>query len=210
MEAIIAALELVHAEQVGEGRHRDVYRLGDQAVTILKPQLRKDYKLFSVMFPAKLYGLLKYGSADLNKTEEENYRALRAALPREQHGMLTHIHKTGTFNGASYSVSDLVLNADGSVAQPLCRHGPVRDKGFWEQLASLERTLSERVIPYWEINEHDVVVQRTENGAQPKLVDYKRMGQRTYVFQPHLLFPKAIVGKIRRKFLRLKLFYQDE
>ena len=63
--------------KIGEGRFREAYQVGDSVVKVMKRKVHKNYGLFSIDYPARLYIRWKFGINDYNQYEHLIFRQKR-------------------------------------------------------------------------------------------------------------------------------------
>jgi len=197
-------LNLFPEDKIGEGRYREVYRVGKTAVKLIKPFIRKNYGVFSVDLPTNAYTKIKFGVEDFNLVEYENYRNLIQSVPRELRRNFADIYWTGVLNGRSASVSDLVCDCDGNLSKNLGSFGRVEDDFFWERMEMLEKELLRNPVTLLDIRAENIMVKNDGRNLVPVFVDYKRCGAQSYTFQPWLISKEQQKKKIARRFRRLR------
>ena len=185
------------------GKYRDVYHCKQFVVKFLKPYMRK----LGLPIPTSWYTLMKYGLKDLHKYEYKNSIRVRDSLPdlRDNFARIIEVRKIA---GKNASVSEAVLNQDGSLAPSLRAFGTVDDEGFWRQMDTIEDALLEQNIPLLDIQPGNFVVQQTDTEVKPVFIDYKRLGVRMYHYQFGLRGRDGIKHKIQRRFNRLRDRFQ--
>jgi len=199
---------IVLEEKIGEGQHREVFRSGNLAVKILKPFRLKQRWLRTVRLPLQIYIQTKYAIEDFNQHEQENYWRLAGFIPRDSSTLFNRIYWAGYYEGQSISISDLVLNDDGSFAKSLAKSGVILDTKFWNGLDEIETLLLSRKMFFIGINDDNVLVQ-TKNGVQqPVLVDYKWLGREAYPCQFWLRWEIGLRRKLKSKFQRMRDLYK--
>jgi hypothetical protein len=111
---------------------------------------------------------------------------------------------------------ELAKNSDGTPAKRLKDYGPIpiSDTMFWNRMGILEKMLIEWKIPFFGINDENVLVREYRElniGCEkyPIVADLKRFGKRTNAFQFQTLFTEGIEAKIRRAFERLRKEHQQ-
>lgn len=197
-------------KKIGEGRYREIFRVGDEALKLMKPYVRKDYGLFHVNFPAELYTKHKFGISDFNRFEYESYMGFIERIPKEFRGMFSRVHSFGRHNNRSFSLSDLVVNSDNEISKPLSEYGQVDNLKFWEKITRLEEMLVSEKVPLLDIRGENIVVREEKGELTPVVIDFKRYGRRTYPMQIWLLSEQKLIGKMRRRFQRLKEMYKPD
>jgi hypothetical protein len=194
-------------KKIGEGRFREAYRVGDTVVKIMKPYVCKNYGLFTIRYPARLYIRCKFGINDFNAFEYEQYKRLQSQFPKDLQGTFAKLYGTVGPFGNSISIAELVKSANGEPSKTLACHGKVKDSRFWEQLGALEQFLLDESIPLMDIRAENILVKELpDEKIIPVLIDYK-CGRRMYPFQPDLWFPSRIRAKIERRFVRIRENY---
>jgi len=200
--------DLSQVAKIGEGRYRKVFRVGNKALKVLRPFVRKDYGLFHVNFPTELYTKYKFGIADFNQFEYEMYHEFIERISPELRNKFSQIHEIGKSNGKSVSLSDLVVNSNGNLAKTLSQYGIVDNPDFWRQIDKLEQVLVHEEIPIIDIRGENIMVREVDGESVPILVDFKRYGRRTYPVQIWLFSKQQLVKKMKRRFQRLRDQYK--
>lgn len=196
-------------DKIGGGRHREVYRYCNLAVKVLKPYVVKDYGLFSIATPTKLFSLYKVGSLDLNRVEYENYQKLISQVPEGVMDSFAKIFEISGNEGESISIGELVVNSNGTLSQTLEQYGGVKSPRFWERIKDLEQLFLSKDIPYFDIRPKNILVKEFENrDSIPVLVDYDAIGTRAFLFQINLLLKSERARKIKRRFSRIREKYK--
>lgn len=196
--------------KIGEGKFREVYQYENRAIKILKPYIRKDYGLFHINIPIHLYTKFKFGIADFNEFEYNNYRKIIDQVPSDIKDSFAEVFEVRQHQGDSLSINELVVNVDGSVSKALKQYGMVRNSGFWERLGKLEEFFLNKGISYLDIKPGNILVKELEDeNIIPVIVDYKGVGTRTYPIQFNLLIKSQISKKIKRRFSRIRNNYQS-
>ena len=188
--------------KIGEGRYRAVYRIGNRAVKIIKPFIRKYYGLFSINYSISLYTQLKFGINDFNEYEFKKYLELNEKIPAEFRDNFLHIFGTEKNNGNSISLCELILDSDGKISMPLDRETINSD--FWNRLDRLEEFLLDSEIYFMDIRPENILARELNGSFIPVIIDYKKIDRQTYPFQIWLKFRSQIENKFRRRFQRLK------
>jgi len=205
---VLQPADLEKAVKIGEGKYREVFRVDDFAIKILKPHVRKNYGLFHIDFPSYLYTKHKFGIVDFNQFEYGIFRDFIERVPVEFREMFAQIHSVGKINGKSYSLSDIVVNRDGSLSKTLTQQGELDNYDFWRQIEELEEVLTDNTIQIMDIRGENIMVQEVEGKVVPVFIDFKRYGGRTYPIQFWLLSEKQLIAKMQRRFQRLRELYQ--
>ena len=91
------------------------------------------------------------------------------------------------------------------VSKTLFEYGGIDDEQFWNMVDDLEKLFLDKKIYYLSIGPHNVCANRQADGRLiPVLVDYKRVGVRTFWHQILLYIPYFIKLKVRRRFRRMR------
>ena len=196
-------------EKIGEGRYREVYRFEDKALKILKPTVAKKYGPFKLNLPSRLYTLSQFGINNFNEFEYEIYNKFEKRVPLDFKKNFATIYEVGEIEKKSISLSELVLNEDGSLSIPLSNHTQIKDEHFWHKIDEIEKLLIKQEIMIMDIRGENLLVRETNGCKNPVLIDYKRYGKRTCLRQ--LIFSKAqLIKKINRRFQKLKELYRPK
>lgn len=204
---MVAPTDVIDAvtQKIGEGRYREVYCIDDEfALKLLKPIVGKNYFGVHVEFPAQLYTSFKFGISDFNRFEYDAYHNFSSRIPSELRSSFAHIYRAGIFHGRSASLSDLIVDEDGSVSRPLSEHGAVGDPLFWKRMDAIETMLLDEKIRLADVANHNIVVQTVNGTHIPVLVDFKRYGRRTFPFQIWLVSERQLENKMRRRFQKMR------
>ncbi len=204
LESFRVEAELTLDEKIAEGHHREVFRADPYVWKILMPYRVKRRAGRTVRLPLQAYIEQKHGIEDFNLHELENYRRLDPHIPDGLRGSFNPVHWAGRYQGHSVSLSDLVLNDDGSIARPLAQAGVILDEKFWSALDEMEVFLTRCKMFLIGINRENLLVQN-KNGVQlPVIVDYKWMGREAFPYQFWLRYETCLKQKLHRKFQRLR------
>lgn len=176
--------------KLGEGKYREVFCYKGKAVKFLKQRPNNKNKV-----------------DDFNELEYENYCNFIEKVPLKFKINFAIIEWTGKINGKSASISDLIINDDGSVARSIAETGKIKDEFFWATLEKIEDLLIDSDIPLLDIRGENIIAQKIENRFNPVFIDFKRFGANTYPFQPWLRFKYQRMKKIQRRFRRMKEIY---
>ncbi|HTB62396.1 MAG TPA: hypothetical protein VK737_02310 [Opitutales bacterium] len=195
-------------EKIGEGQFRKVFRCDPFAIKILKEVLVKKQFRGMAQLPLQPYVRKKYGIADFNRHEFEHYQLLAEILPAHLQRCFNPIHWAGHHQGLNISLSDLVLNDDGTPAQPLTRSGIIENGDFWNTLAEIEHFLLDHKLYFTGVNSDNILVRRTEGIMQPVVVDYKWLGREAYPCQFWLRSNGRLEKKLQGKFQQMRFAHQ--
>lgn len=199
---------LFAAEKIGEGQYREVFRSGPFAVKLLKKFRVRERWFHAAPRPLQPYVEEKYGIEDLNQHEFDHYRRLAEVVPAELRGNFCAVHWAGYHQGQSVSLSDLVINDDGRLAQPLAREGRILDPEFWSALDKIEMLLLDAGLFFTGINPDNLLVRKKGGVIQPVIVDYKWLGREAYPLQFWLRCRSGLVKKMSGKFRAIREGYK--
>jgi len=192
-------------EKISEGFYREVYRSNEFAVKRLRPHITKKLLFTKVRIPVSLYVLVRFAIRDLNKYEYKLYQSVISKMPSDLHKCFARVHKPIRDDKTSYSINELVLDDDGQISKTLLEYGKVNDKHFWSLINKVEKLFLQNHVYYLGISGYNICVKRRANGCLiPVLIDYKRIGIRTFWHQLPLYFPYFIRLKMRRRFQKVR------
>jgi len=191
--------------KLGEGAYRDVYRYNEFAVKKSKPHVIRKILFVRIRVPSSLYTLLRFAIWDLNDYEYKQYRSIISKTPADLHQCFAKVYEPIKDGKTRYSINQLVTDDDGQVSKTLFEYGGINDKQFWNMVDDLEKLFLDKKIYYLSIGPHNVCVNQQADGRLiPVLVDYKRIGVRTFWHQLLLYIPYFIRLKMRRRFQRMR------
>ena len=192
-------------EKISEGAYRDVYRYNEFAVKKLKPHIIRKVLFVRTRVPSSLYTLLRFAIWDLSTYEYKQYQSIISKTPADLHQCFAKVHKPIKAGKITYSIHQLVTDQDGQVSKTLFEYGGIDDEQFWNMVDDLEKLFLDKKIYYLSIGPHNVCANRQADGRLiPVLVDYKRVGVRTFWHQILLYIPYFIKLKVRRRFRRMR------
>ena len=207
MDMSTRIMEIPHelTVKIGEGAYRDVYRHTDFAVKRSKPHVVKKALFVKIPVPMSVYSLLRFGIRDLSQYEYDQYQSIISMTPARLHKFFAKVHKPIKNGKACYSINELVMDHDGQVSNTLFEYGKIEDEQFWKTLDDLENVFLDKKIYYLSIGPHNICVNKQAGGQLvPVLIDYKRIGVRTFRHQLLLYIPYFIRLKMRRRFQRMR------
>lgn len=182
------------------GRFREIFVVGDDRATVAKvprASIKKRYPFGEMSIPAAPYVLLKFGVVNVNEVDHRNYLAL-PEIVRTLYAPSTRMLK-------GVLVQERVLDFDGSpslsVDEYVAKHGRIVNKHFWEEVRCLkDLLLTERVYLLGAFyGGSNIMIKRlSPTDWRPILIDFKRLGNRSYPFQPHL----SLRSNLEKKFIR--------
>ena len=197
-------------QKISEGLYREVYRYNEFAVKKTKLYIAKKLLFIKVWIPTSLYTLVTFAIRDLNKYEYTQYQSIISKTPPDLHKCFARVFKPIEDNKTSFSINQLVIDDGGQISKTLLDYGKVNDKQFWNMIDELEKLFLENRIYYLSIGGYNICVNRQVDGRLiPVLVDYKRIGIRTFWYQLLLYFPYFMKLKMRRRFQRLREDFRD-
>jgi len=203
---ILAAL----TEKIGEGTFREVYRYNNFAIKTTKSHFTKKFLFIEVLVPTSLYILITYGIRNLSEYEYKQYQSIISKVPPDLHTCFAKVYKPLSVNKACYSINQLVIDDDGQLSKTIAEYGKVSDDHFWSVIDELETLFIEKHIYYFGIGAFNVCVKLHADGRIiPVLIDYKRIGIRTFWHQLLLHFPYFMKLKIRRRFQEMREKHRD-
>jgi len=204
----LPTFDITGANKIGEGRYRNVYRVGNVAIKTLKPSIRKDYYFFNLTYEQHWYTKHKFGIGDFNQFEYDMFTQFIEKVPPDFRNRFAHIHSVFQIEGTSHSISDLVLDSTGNVSRTLHKYGQVHSDVFWNHIDALQGVFIDEQIPLMDIRGENIMVQETSAGVFPVFIDFKRYGARTYPVHFWLSSEKQRIAKMQRKFERLRELYR--
>lgn len=182
------------------GRYRETYLVGpkkDHVAKIPKDVIEKKYRFGTVPYPSAPYTLLKFGSTNINEVDYANYQSLPEAVRKEFTPEMRMIR--------GVIVQERVVDYDGEPSLTIGEHtrkfGKVENPIFWERIEQLKRTFlaaEEPLLGVFHKGSNVMVKKVSEDEWVPVLIDFKRLGGRSYPFQPNL----QLKGEVQKKFLR--------
>jgi len=191
--------------KIGGGKYREVYRQGETAAKIVKPKWETRI--------GRMRLWIKFGTSDLNKLEKFNYDNYIASLPVVVSDYFAHITGRSCSQSGDLVICELAKNSDKTPARRLKDYGSINDLMFWNRISILEKALIEWKVPFFGINDENVLVREWRElnvgyERYPIIVDLKRCGYRTTVFQPQVQIKKGFEAKIHRAFDKLRKEYK--
>jgi hypothetical protein len=169
----------------------------------------KNYVFGKVSYPSAPYSLLKFGKANVNEAERENYEALPAVVRKEftpDYRMIRGV-----------VVQERVMDFDGTPSLSMIEHekkfGKIDNKFFWEKIDQLKEIFTKEQEPLFNTfgDGSNIMVKKiSETEWKPMLIDYKRLGRRSFPFQADLLLKDAVRNKFLRQFRRFEERFRPE
>ena len=167
----------------------------------LKEKKIKSYFWVKIWFNQKIYSLLKYWKRNFNNYDYEVLKKVEKIIPN-------NIPKNNKITD-KWLVQSIITNYDWEISQNILDYKWELSKDFFEKLEILIDYLIKNWIEPMDIF-HNTIVQEYEKWKQkPILFDFKRIGWRTYIFQPWLMFSKELRRqKIYRRLDKLKIIFK--
>ncbi|MCR4325385.1 MAG: hypothetical protein NUV59_01085 [Patescibacteria group bacterium] len=195
-----------------KSRYRDTFLVGpdkDHVAKTPKTSIEKKYSLGTVHYPSSAYTLLKFGKTNINEVDYENYKALPSTV-REQFAASTRIIQ-------GVIVQERVMNFDGapslSVEEETREHGRIENTSFWEKIDELRRVFLAEERPLLGVFHRGSNILVRKASAEewlPVIVDFKRLGARSYPLQPNLILRDELRKKFLRQFEAFEKEYKPE
>lgn len=192
------------------GRFRDTFLVGpnkDHVAKVPKDKIDKQTPFGKVSYPGPAYTLLKFGNTNVNIVDFENYQALPEIVKKE------FAPKNRLLNGII--VQERVFDYDGtpslSVSEYADQFGKISNKNFWNKVEELKEIFlkeKEPLLGVFADGSNVLVKKLSEEEWVPIIVDFKRLGARAYVFQPHLRLPGEVQKRFLRRFERFERNYK--
>lgn len=191
--------------KISEGRFRYVYRYNGWAIKKPKPYIFKTLLSIKVRIPTSLYTLANYAIRDFSNYEYEQYQSIISKMPSDLHKCYAKVHRPIKNDKTCYSITQLVTDHGGQTSKTLSEYGTVKDEQFWSLIDEMEKRFSENRMYYFSVGPPNICVNRQADGRLiPVLIDYKRFGRRTFLWQPLLFIPYFSRRKMRRRFQKLR------
>lgn len=189
---------------IGRGKYREVYSQGDVVWKVLKNSV----PLVGIPLRPDFYLRFVYGIEDINRYEFDNYSSINISSnltdffnqvfePKFHHSRYCN-------SSPSTGISKIVRDSSGSISKPLSQFDQIENEDFWNKLDELESFIIKDDVPLFDISPTNVLVQILGDEMNPVIFDYKRMGIKSYPFQPSLRFQSGRSEKIKRRFKRLR------
>jgi len=193
---------------IGEGSYRRVFEIDDRLVgKELKHRRVKKYGPLTVRYPMGWYCLFKFGIRDINLHDFKKYQELKKKIPDALKGNFGEIVDVKQRGKESVLLMKKVKNYDGKMSKSLIETGSIASRAFWEKIDQIEKFFLENDVHYF-IYPQDIAVRWiSEKECEPVIIDFKRIGARTYPAQPHLVLKSQAKKRVKRLFARLKEKY---
>lgn len=177
------------ADKIGEGNFRECFAVAGEpglCVKRLKPGLGLLQRLH-----------LRLLRPRMNQEELDTYNRLPELLKPYFNPVIDARRE--------YLVTARPLDYDGSHSKPVCDYGRVSNEYFWEEIEKIVELFEQHNIWFFDAFQigTNVFVQRlSEEKWKPIIVDYKRLGWKSYPVQLNLLFDTEKRRKFYRKYRR--------
>lgn len=185
------------AEKIGEGNFRECYAVvGEPGLCVkrLKPGLG---------FLQRLH--LNLLRPRMNEEEHDTYSRLPELLKPYFNPVIDARR--------DYLVTARPLDYDGSHSKPVCDYGRVSNKYFWAEVEKIVELFERHNIWFFDAFQigANVFVQRlSPEEWKPIIVDYKRLGWKSYPVQVNLLFDSEKRKKFYRKYRRFVQSFRSD
>ena len=167
-------------ELIGYGKHRVVVRVSD------KLALKAD----------STSNRIRKGG---NKFEWDNYQRYFKDIPMEMRPFFVVLSRRRVSKGKQFHHTRLVRNHDGSLAKTVQQSQKISNVHFWKMFDRVVSWLLQNNIPYFELRPKNVMVKWISPAtAIPVIIDYEKVGARTYPSRPWLRIPFFARLKLRR------------
>ena len=198
-------------KRIGTGKYRRVSTLGpNKVVKQMRSRRVKHYGPVTIKYPMRLYHLLKFGTKDMNRLEQKNYQKVIKNASRQLRTSFAGIIGIRTHKGRSILIMEKIKDYNRETSKSMNKTGKIKSKAFWKRMESIENYLLQNNIPLFDITAANIMVKKiSEKNSIPVLIDFKRLGTRTYPFQPQYALKPFARGKVRRQFTRLREQYQE-
>jgi hypothetical protein len=196
-------------EPIGETKYRIAYRYKNLAIKRTKSHVPKRVLGKEFRVPVSLYTMIRFAIANLSAFEYDQYCWLSSRIPKDFQHHLARAYPPVSANDHCYAVNELVVNDDGSVSKMLRSFGPTDDTRFWADIDRLEKLFLQEKIYFFGIGCNNICVREKADGRLiPVLIDYKRIGIRTFWQQFWLLLPGVKSLKLKRRFNKIRRRFQ--
>ncbi|MDR4987245.1 MAG: hypothetical protein RG741_00220 [Bacteroidales bacterium] len=182
------------AEKLGEGNFRECFAVeGEPGLCVkrLKPRLGFWRRLnLQVLRPG------------MNKEEYDIYHR----LPDEMKPYFNPVIEVGD----DYLVTGRPLDYDGSHSKPVVAYGKIAHRGFWQEIDKILLLFEKYNLWFYDtMKGRNLFVRKlSEDEWVPVIVDYKRLGWRSYPIQINLMFDSEKKRKCYRYLERFKKRYK--
>jgi hypothetical protein len=158
-------------------------------------------------YPTNFYSLVKFGISNFNEFEASEYQRIADKIPKELRNSFAHIR--GVVDGILFQ--DLIKDSSGSPSRRLAQQEEyIYDKVFWHRMSQLKEFFLDENILNFNLKPNNILVmERNPTETIPVILDYKRIGPRTYPFQPQLRIHAVAQQKLMRRFERLASQYKN-
>ncbi|MFO7605188.1 MAG: YrbL family protein [Desulfurivibrionaceae bacterium] len=170
---------------------------------LLSTGYRREVFLFRNLVVKRIYRGYKRAK-DLNYHELRNYKKISAKLPEELKINFQTVYQVLEAGGQTYLITEAILDDNGKPSKSIEDLGALQDREFWERLEGVVSFLAEADLCLTDIHRKNVLVRKKEGQLIPVIVDYKTMGKDFAPWQIELFFRIGRVGKMYRKYSRMK------
>lgn len=182
----------IPSEKIGEGKFRECFAVeGDSGLCLkrLKPNLGFFKRLYLWIMRRRLH-----------EEEQKIYQNLPAELKR-YFNPIVDISDENLLTARP-------LDYDGTHSRPVKDFGQISNAGFWQQIEEIVALLEKHKIWFFDVFQSgtNIFAQRlSETDWKPVIVDYKRIGWKSFPMQFNLLFD----SEKRKKFYRSYQRFED-
>ncbi len=186
------------AEKIGEGNFRECFAVVGEPGLCVK-RLKSDLDLLQRLH-------LRLLRPRMNAEEYETYNRLPELLKPYFNPVIDA--------QPDYLVTARPLDYDGSHSRPVCDYGRVANKYFWKEVEKIIELFEAYNIWFFDafqIGTNVFVQKLSPEKWKPIIVDYKRLGWKSYPVQLNLLVDSEKKKKFYRKYRRfVQSFRSDE
>jgi len=186
--------------KIWEWSYRDVFiHDEDESLCIKKLKKNREKEIFwvKVKFKQDVYTLLKFWIKDLNKYDFGILKRVKEIIPEN---IPSHFEMTD-----EWLVESIIKNFDWKISENIKTFKWDLPNTFFEELKVILDNLIENNMEPMDILSNTIVQEYEEWKYKPILFDFKRIGWRTYLLQPWLLFSKnQREKKVYRKLEKIK------
>lgn len=177
------------AEKIGEGHLRECFAVeGEPGLCVKK--VKPDLTLFQRLH-------LLFIRRDLNTAEFNTYKR----LPEELKPYFNPVVEVCR----DYLITSRPLDYDGSHSRPVSDYGSIANNIFWEEVEKVVALFEKHNMWFFDafqLGTNVFVQQLSDTHWRPIIIDYKRLGWRSYPIQLNLLLDTEKKKKFYRKYQR--------
>ena len=152
---------------------------------------------------AKVWGLIKFFSGNINDYEFEEYNKLKNKIPKSLRESFAEIYGV-KHNGNNYLIQEIVKDYDGRISKTLGQIEEQLDNSFWNRLKNIEMFLLDNNIQLYDQHSKNIMSKKiSESEYIPVIINYKKMGIRTYIPQLWIFSKRGRINRTKKEFRRL-------